>query len=329
MSRLSRIFLSVSMLAIGTLSCVHAQLNLGAPPLPTASVTRFVPSAISLRDITFDMDVAIRNPYPAKLPLESIKVNYSVEGTQVFEARTTQRFEVPANGQQTNTFKVVLPYDALINTVRNYAEKDYLNTRADIRASIPLPRIPGVPATFDFDARFEVRIPAIKPRVAIVGFKVEPPSQQEVSQALQRANLTAAPQRVVNMLNSILSGRPAEPVIRPEDIDLPFRVSFDIELENQSKAAISFPSLEFTLIVDGVPLVNGRSSEVRTTGTKTVTRVTNTFSSKSLNETIRSAFQRGTGSFRITGQSQLQLPRDVLDRPLALMFNEEGQFNLR
>ncbi len=322
-------FWTFLMLLFVAVTSVHGQLNLGAPPLPTASVTRFVPVSISLRDITFDMDVAIRNPYPAKLPLESIRVNYSVEGTQVFEARTTERFEVPANGQSTNTFKVVLPYEALINTVRNYVEKDYLNTKADIRASIPLPRLPGVPATFDFDARFDVRIPAIKPRVAIVGFKVEPPSQQEVTQALQRASISAAPQRVVNMLNNILTGRPAEPVIRPEDLDLPFRVSFDIELENQSRAAISFPSLEFTLIVDGTALVSGRSSQVNTSGTKTVTRVTNTFSSKSLNESIRNAFQRGTGTFRITGSSSLQLPRDVLDKPLPLQFNEEGQFNLR
>jgi len=308
---------------------LHAQLNLGAPPLPTASVTRFVPTAISLRDITFDMDVSIRNPYPARLPLESIRVNYSVEGTQVFEARTTERFEVPANGQQTNTFKVVLPYDALIRTVQNYAEKDYLNTNADIRASIPLPRIPGLQPTFDFTAQFSVRVPAIKPKVSIVGFKVDPPSQDEVAQALRRANSTAIPQRVVSMLNNILSGRPAEPVIRPEDLDLPFRVSFDIELVNESKAAISFPSLSFVLIVDGVPLVNGQSAQVSTSGTKTVTRVTNTFSSKSLNETIRNAFQKGSGSFRITGQSQLQLPREVLDRPLPMNFDEQGSFNLR
>lgn len=319
-------FAVFGLLSIGSLL---AQFNLGSPPLPSASVTRFVPTAISLRDVTFDMDVSIRNPYPVRLPLESVRVTYNVEGTQVFEARTTERFEVPANGQQTNTFKVVLPYQALIDTVRNYAEKDYLNTRADIRASIPLPRMPGLQPTFDFDATFNVRIPAIKPRVSIVGFQVEPPSQDEVARALQRASIAAVPQRVVNMLNNILAGRPAEPVVRPEDLDLPFRVSFDIELENQSKAAISFPSLTFVLTVDGVPLVNGQSSQVSTTGTKTVTRVTNTFSSKSLNEAIRSAFQRGSGSFRITGQTQLQLPREVLDRPLPMNFDEQGSFRLR
>lgn len=309
---------------------IWAQLgNLGAPPLPSASVTRFVPTAITLRDVTFDMDVSVRNPYPAALPLSGIRVIYSVEGTRVFEAQTQESFQIPANSQRVSTFKVVLPYEGLIRTVARFREVDSLNTRADIRASIPLPRLPGLPATFDFDAVFHVRIPAIKPRVSIVQFKVEPPSQEEINRALRRANISAAPQRVLTMLNNILAGRPAEPVVRPEDLDVPFRVSFDIELINESKAAITFPSLAFVLQVDGVALVEGQSNQVSTTGTTTVVRVTNTFSSKSLNETIRQAFQRGSGTFRVSGQTMLQLPRDIAETALPLNFDEQGSFRLR
>ncbi len=315
-----------------TLACATAQFgNLGnlRPPLPTASVTRFVPTAVSLRDITFQMDVSVTNPYPAALPLSGVRIQYSVESAKVFEAQTQESFQIPANGQKTNTFIIVLPFDGLIRTIRNYLQKDYLETQADIRITFPLPSMPGLPPNISFDHTSRVRIPAVKPRFQVLNFRVEPPTQADVSAALSKAARNVNPTQAVNMFTNMLAGRPAEPVINPEDLDLPFRVSFTIQIENEARASLSFPQLDFTLTVDGAQLVSGRSTEVAVTGNKTLIRVTNTFSSKNLGQAVQSAFRKGTARFLVTGNASLQLPREILATPLPLSFREEGEFSLR
>jgi len=316
------ILLSLFITACGTMSGV-----LGGEP--SAKVTRFAPSAISLRDITFEMDVLVTNPYPMALDLKKVDLNFFVENSSVFQTSTNRGFQVPSRGSRTNTFKVVLPFENLARTVSNYTEKEFLETRAEIEIVLPLPSLPGVPPEMSFRSSSTERIPAVKPKVSISSFRVQPPSQSDVAQGINRAARNIDPGRAANMFGNLLAGRPAEPVIDPQDLDLPFRVSFNLEIENEAKASLGLKEVSFSLLVDGSILVSGLSDQVLVQGTKTIVQVTNTFSSKALSQNILQAFRRGSGRFQVEGKALLDLSLGENKMSLPLSFKEEGSFNLR
>ena len=62
--------------------------NLPSPPSnlpkPTAEVRRFELEAISLRDVTFIFDLAVKNPYPVNLGFDGMTLAFTVEGAKVF-----------------------------------------------------------------------------------------------------------------------------------------------------------------------------------------------------------------------------------------------------
>src|SRR5690242_18201566 len=88
--------------------------KLGQVPTPTAEIRRFELDSITLRDVTFAFDLAVKNPYPVGLPFDGVGMDFSVEGAKVFSVGSKGGFTVPANNEKTNTFTVTLAYDAII-----------------------------------------------------------------------------------------------------------------------------------------------------------------------------------------------------------------------
>jgi LEA14-like dessication related protein len=115
-------------------------------PTPSATLTRFEVSAISLRDVTFLFELTVKNPYPVPLSFSGMNLGFKVEGAQVFTAQSQGGFSVPGNGTKSNTFNVTLAYDAVIKMVKDYVSRDFLNIVIDGTLVIPLPRLPGCPA---------------------------------------------------------------------------------------------------------------------------------------------------------------------------------------
>jgi len=97
-----------------------------------------------------------------------------VEGSTVFTAASKGGFTVSANGEQTSTFTVTLAYDAIMALIKDYVSKEWLTTVIDGTLVIPLPRLPGLPREVTFTYSLSKKIPAIKPRLALLDFKVSP-----------------------------------------------------------------------------------------------------------------------------------------------------------
>jgi LEA14-like dessication related protein len=130
---------------------------------PKAELKRFEVASLSLRDITFLVEISVKNPYPLALPFDGMGLDFSVEGAKVFSVASQGGFTVPASGTKSNSFTVTLTYADVIKVVRDYAAKDYLRTVIDGTLSIPLPALPGLPPRYTFDWSLEKMIGNLPP----------------------------------------------------------------------------------------------------------------------------------------------------------------------
>jgi len=303
-------------------------------PKPTATLEKFDIKQISLKDITFTFGIGIANPYLVNLTLNGVDIDFSVESNKITHTTAAQGVVIPSKGKQTNYFDVTITYESIIQLVKDYTSHDFLKCDTDVVLKIPLPKIKGLPKTADFSFRLSQKIPAIKPKVSIAKFSVTLPTEQDVKASLQKAATTAVKsldaKKVQAMFSTILQGGtvPA-PVVKPQDIDLKFKVGFDIVLQNEAKAQFDFTSLDFNFQVNSNQLITGAASQVQKTGTTTIIHVVNEFSSKNLNPSVLNAFKTGAGSFSLSGNTVLQLPPTIVNHPLKLEFKEDGNFKLR
>ena len=332
--RLARRILALpALLALFALLTACGTMVAAGIPEPKAELKRFEVAAMSLRDITFLFEVAVKNPYPVSLPFDGMTLGFSVEGAKVFNAASVGGFIVPASGSKSNAFTVTLDYADVMKAVREYTSKDYVRTVIDGTLSIPLPRLanlPGLPKSYTVDWSLQKLIPAIKPRIAVRDFKVVPPTQEQIRKALAEAGRSVDPVKALDALQSILSGKkPAAGVIDPSEIDVPVSVSFTIELANEAKAALSFARLDYDLAVNGDRLVAGESTDVVREAGRSLITVVSTFSSRSLSQNIRRLFTDRRGTFTLRGTAAVKLPDEIRKDPVPLDFEEGGSFSIR
>jgi LEA14-like dessication related protein len=319
--------LAISLLLLLLASC--ASVLPGGISEPKAELKRFEVASLSLRDITFLVEISVKNPYPLSLPFDGMGIDFSVEGAKVFSVASRGGFTVPASGSKSNSFTVTLTYADVIKVVRDYASKDYLRTVIDGTLSIPLPALPGLPKSYTFDWSLEKTIPAIKPRVSVLDFRVVPPTQAQVKDALAKAGRNLDAGTVLGALRNVLEGkRPAAGVIDPAEIDVPLSVSFTIEVANEAKAALSFAKLGYDLVVNGDPLVAGESTQVVHREGRSLITVVSTFSSRSLSQNVRKLLQDRKGTFLLRGTASIKLPDEIRKEPVPLEFEEGGSFSL-
>lgn len=298
-------------------------------PKPTAELTRFEIKTISLRDITFLCELSVKNPYPVGLSFSGMTMDFSVEGQKIVSLKSQGGFDVPANKSKTNQFDVKLTYEGIIALVKNYIDKEWLSTSMDGTLTIPLPAIKGLPKDITFSYRVDQKIPAIKPQVSILEFKVNPPSAKQLEQALIKAASKVKPDDALGYFGDLVSGKkPKKQVIDPKDLDVPFTVSYTLAIKNEAKAALGFDKLGFSLDINNQRLVDGESSEVKREGNTTLVTIDNTFSSKQLVAGVLDAFNARLGNFRIRGTASLRLPESISKKPLPLDFDETGSFKL-
>jgi Late embryogenesis abundant protein len=302
-------------------------------PKPSAEVRSFQLEAISLRDVTFKFDLVVKNPYPIGLSFDGMTLDFTVEGSKVFSTQSKGGFSVGANSEKSNAFTVTLAYDAIIKLVKNYIEKDWLDTVIDGTLIIPIPKIPeypSLPPNVTFNYKFEKKIPAIKPHVAVLDFSVKPPTEAQIASAITKAGKDVSPGKVLGVFKSVLAGKkPAEPVIDPADLDVPLTVSFTIAVKNDAKGPISFNKLGYELFVNGERLVVGDSAKVVRDGNRTLITVDNEFSSKQLSKSVKAVFSEKKGRFGVKGNASLKLPDEIRKEPVALAIDESGDFSIR
>lgn len=302
----------------------------GIVPKPTATLKNFDIESISLRDVNFLFDFDIKNPYPVKLKLDSVKFTFFVENNQLFSTQTGKGLSIKAKESAVNSFKVNLKYEDVINVIKNYAQKDMLDCRIDVSIVIPLPDIQPLPKNITFDYSVNTKIPAVKPNVSIANFKVKKPSVDEIKAALIKKRSEISANDVADMFSGIFSGKAAKKnVINPASIDIPIDVDFDILLKNETKNKLLFKNLDYTFLVAGDSLVKGITKDIRNEGDRSIIRVSNRFSSKSLSKSLLAVFDKGKGEFTLKGSTYLKLPDSVKKDPLKLQFEEKGSFGTK
>jgi LEA14-like dessication related protein len=302
-------------------------------PKPTAEVRSFKLEAISLRDVTFGFDLVVKNPYPVGLTFDGMTLDFTVEGAKVFATKSKGGFSVGANSEKSNAFTVTLAYDAIIKLVKNYIEKDWLNTVIDGTLVIPIPKMtqfPSLPPSVTFTYKFEKKIPAIKPQVAVLDFSVKPPTQEQIASAIAKAGKKVDPGKALGVFKNVLAGKKQpEPIIDPADIDVPLTVSFTISVKNDAKGPISFDKLGYELFVNGEKLVVGESAKVVRQGDRSLVTVDNEFSSKRLSKSVKAIFESRKGEFGVKGSASLKLPDEIRKEAITLAIDESGAFSIK
>ena len=327
---MKKLVLSIFAAGLAVLLCACAGGSFSAPR-PTAQITRFDIDSLSLRDISFVFDVAISNPYPVGISLESVTTDFFVEEKLAFSTSTPGGFSIPSRNKAVTSFVVTLRYEDVIGIVSDYINKDYLSTLVKMEIVVPLPDIPGLPPSLKFSYDLEKQIPAVKPRISVSNFRVRMPSTAEITEALTAAGRATAQAAVSSALNSLLTGRaPAAPSqVNLADLDLPLTVNFDIELANETAARLDFTQLDYDFSVNGSPLVKGLAEDITRRENVSVVSVASRFSTRNLSGAVMDAFQSGTGDFSLTGGTAVQFPEAIRKTPVPLRFTEEGKFNLR
>jgi LEA14-like dessication related protein len=302
-------------------------------PKPSAEIRRFQLDSITLRDVTFLFDLAVKNPYPVSLPFDGMTLAFTVEGARVFTAASQGGFTVPANGEKTNTFTVTLAYDAIISLVKNYIEKDWLTTVIDGTLVIPLPKVPmlpKLPPNVTFKYSLSQKIPAIKPKLALQGFAVRPPTAQQVAEAVAKAGAKVDTNKALGVFKDVLAGKtPAAPVIDPADLDVPLTVDFTLVIRNEAKGPLSFNALHYELFVNAESLVLGDATSIVKKPDGDHITVSNVFSSQRLSKNVKALFAKKGGSFAVKGSAALKFPDEIRKEPVPLSFDEKGTFSIR
>ena len=319
-------FLSI----IITLVIISSCQSLNLKRKPKAKIEKFDIKSITLRDITFLFDISIENPYPLGLKLDDIKLTFYVENKQLFKTNASKGFKIKSRGKKTSRFLVNLKYKDIGKIVKHYRKKDNLDCVVDILITIPLPKIPGLQKKISFKYKLKKKIPAIKPTIRITNFKVKKPSLSSISNALKRSKKNLVNKKKIHkMFNDIFSGKKPKKIIKPSSIDIKFDVSFDIELKNNTRSKLIFKTLNYNFIVNSNKLVVGNTKDIKTIGKKSILRVKNRFSSKSLGKAILRAFRHKKGKFNLQGYAMVKFPDIIKKEPIKLNFNEIGKFKLK
>lgn len=299
-------------------------------PLPEASIVNFDIDSLSLRDITLLFDVEIKNPYPIKLNLSKMNSVFFIDKKQLFET-TTDKLTIKAMGKATSRILVNLKYSDIINIIKDYGDKEYLECEVNITLILPLPKsVQKYKKDITFNFKLKQNIPAIKPEISIAGFSVTKPSKKEIEEALQRAkkkNLSA--DTVTNMFGAILDGKNPAKVIDPSDLDLKLKVNFDVVMKNRTKTNLIFQDLNYNFNVNESKLVDGYTKDIKNKPGEYILSVANEFSSKALGDSILGAFNKGSGNYSLKGFSMVKFPDKIKKKPIKLNFDEKGILTIK
>ncbi|MBN1899633.1 MAG: LEA type 2 family protein [Spirochaetes bacterium] len=300
---------------------------------PEARIEKFNIDSISLQDITLLFETSIKNPYPVGITLDGVTSRFVIEQKQLFETRSQEGLKIPAKDQAMNPFTVTLKYLDIINIVKDYTQKDYLNCliEGNIVLAIPRTGIPGVPDSLTFPYKLEKKIPAIKPSISIKNFSIAKPSQSAILDAIKKSAKSLNYLQVIQMVDYMLKGDydKAFTQVNPEDLDLKFSVSFDIELENKTKMGINFDRLVYDFYLNEDKLVAGDTASIKTIGNKSILKIKNDFSLRSFSRSIGQALKDHKGDFHLKGETYLKLPKEIKSEPLKLLFNEKGSMTIQ
>jgi LEA14-like dessication related protein len=299
---------------------------------PEVTLKRFDIEAISLKDVTFLFEIALHNPYPVGFTLQDVGFTVAVEGNLLFKTRTPRGVTVRPRRSEITAVTVTLAYDDIMGIVRNYTRKESLDCVIDIDVTIPLPQaVHAIKKQITFSQSVRQKVPALKPSFAILNVAVQAPTLDEIKRSLaKRAGSALDANRILGVFEELVRGsKTAGNVLDLAALDVPVGVSFDVEVKNNTSARLNFRELTYDLYLSDVRLISGTTDSITNEGSRSVLRISNTFSSKALGSSVVNMLTSRTGTYQLKGHSSVKFPDEIKTSPLRLDFDEKGRFRMK
>jgi hypothetical protein len=123
----------------------------------------------------------------------------------------------------------------------------------------------------------------------------------------------------------MLAGKKADDLETLAEIDIPINVDFDIVMKNNSKAKLFFSDFNYNFFVENEKLLGGVTKDIENRDNKSILKISNKFSSKSLSKGIIKAFKSGRGAYALKGETFIKIPDQK--KPAKFVFDEKGSFD--
>lgn len=287
---------------------------------------------LTFQDITLKIDLDIENPYPVNITLDKIVTRFMVEDKQLFETSSQNQLQIPAKDDARNSFNVVLKFMDIINIIKDYSEKESLDTllTGDLVFAIPETGIPGVPQSVTIPYDYQMTLPTIKPTLMIKNFTIEPPSKEDMMNAIKESGKNLDILATARFIDALIRGNYGDAfrVMAPENLDLKFDVGLVLELKNMTKAAINLNAFDYNFIINASPLLMGEATDIKTDGNSSLITMNNQISSRNFTKSLITALKNKVGNFELTGKASVELPSMVRTTPVELTINEKGSVKI-
>ncbi|MBN1500255.1 MAG: LEA type 2 family protein [Spirochaetes bacterium] len=293
---------------------------------PAVKVQSLDIKTISFDDITLGLKIEIENPYPIGIKIERIELETLVGGKQLFRIDTLDKFEISAKGKKENQLDINLIYDDMLDVYSDYMTNDYVDLTVNVQVDVRLPEIPGLPEIFEIPVSIQRHLPTIKPVIRLKNFDVDLPSKNEVQLALNKVDKNPITRNIAfaRVMAVLLGKNDSSGVKTIQQLDLIFRVKFDIEVENLAKTRLQFADFNYRLKINETDFMSGVTNDVRYSGQISTIRINNEFSARKLNSSLIEAITAGKNKFYIEGNAILLLPEEISKKPVNLKFSGKG-----
>ncbi len=333
------ILLLITLVPLSFLSCSIIQSL--SPELykhlaPDAKIENISIKQVSMFDIDLRITLSIKNPYPLAIRLSKIESVLKIEGNQLLKPSFPEGIDIQASETSMVPVELNIKFADLIEILKTIGTKEDLNCEIIGKIYLYLPfKIEGVPQDWPFEFSISKKIPAMQPTINIINFKIEQPNIQEIKQSIIDTGMQIKDQ-AVNSVMTVCSNllapapkipAPALPEIKPTDIDLKITISFDIELKNKSNAKLIFKNLQYNFFFSGYNLIQGNTIEIQNDNNRSVLQVKNVFSSKALAQAIIDTISKHKASYKITGQSLINLGGVFENFKTVFKFDAGGEFS--
>ena len=250
-------------------------------------------------------------------------LDFSVEGSRVFSAQSQGGFKVAARKEKSNTFTVTLDYDSVIKLVKDYASKEWLDTRNRRTAGHPAAEAArSAQGHSVLPTDWRRRYPPSSRRSSIVGFSVQTADRGAGDagdgQGRKESGSGQGAEGVFGYSGRKETRQPSSSI--PRNWTCRSSVSFTIEIRNEAKGPLSFEKLGYELFVNGESLVAGRQLR-RGPGRRPNPGDGHEY--LQLEKVIQGRqgpLLRPRGSFAVKGSASVKLPDEIRKDPIPLAF---------
>lgn len=311
--------------------------NFFADDKPDVDIEDFDIVGIDYNGITIKYNLNIENPYSVKIVAEKINsrliTGFMTDEQQLYKASENKKIIVPAGDDVSTSFQIKIKYSDMMDKIKNYSEKEFISCdfENDVIIAIPKTDIPDAPTTYKASCSSFEKLPAIKPVLNVKNFTFRAPSKDEIIKSIKNSGKMIDILAMMRAANALLNNNYEEAfkAISPEDLDIKFDISFELEFKNLTKAQIELENFNYIFNLNGDKLIEGVTTDVKVTDNISLLTIKNQISSKNLTKSIIKALKSKKGDYQLTGTMSVQLPIIVKFEPVQMNIEEKGSIKIK